>query len=232
MTPFSPQSLKSQPVLTADMERSLLGHAQKSKSNQSARDRLVLSCLPWLVPWISSCYQGKGVPLPDLLAAAVTGVCDAVDRYDLDTRTCRFREYAESLVKKHVGKAFVTEGPRLVSVPANVFWGSCLTSRWEQAQVTERIAPLPGSLAAPNGNPAAMVAEHLDEKARAKRLETLLRYVPPRGRTVIAQRRQGKTFREIGKVMSCSEKTAWDLYRRTLKTLREEAEVRGWRDEE
>lgn len=83
----------------------------------AARERLALSNLR-LVYSIAKCYQGKGLPLDDLIQEGNIGLLRAVDRYDW-RRGFRFSTYATWWIKQHITRALADMG-KTIRTPVHV----------------------------------------------------------------------------------------------------------------
>lgn len=89
---FSKQ-IKSYPLLTREEERELLSRAQKGDA--AARDRLVNSNLRFVLKQAHRLkgYMNSSISFEGLFQEGVTGLCEAIDRFDLSTKN-RFITYA------------------------------------------------------------------------------------------------------------------------------------------
>jgi RNA polymerase primary sigma factor len=87
-----------------------------AKGNGKARDKLVNGNLRFVVN-IAKKYQGKGLPLQDLISEGNIGLLNAVDRFDAE-RGYHFISYAVWWIRQAVLKA-ITEKARMIRLPQN-----------------------------------------------------------------------------------------------------------------
>lgn len=88
-----------------------------SREGQAARQRLILSNLR-LVVSIAIRYQGRGVPLPDLVQEGNLGLFRAVERFDPE-RGFRFSTYAIWWIRQAITRHLAERG-RLVRLPVHL----------------------------------------------------------------------------------------------------------------
>lgn len=111
----------------------------------AARERLALSNLR-LVYSIAKRYQGKGLPLDDLIQEGNIGLLRAVDRYDWH-KGFRFSTYATWWIRQHVTRALADMG-RTIRMPVHVHEKAIRLMR--QADLIERMTgrePSPHAIA-------------------------------------------------------------------------------------
>ena len=82
----------------------------------SARERLVSSNLRFVI-MIAKRYQGKGLPLEDLIAEGNIGLLSSIDHFDV-TKGYRFITYAVWWVRQAIIKA-LHEKSRMIRLPSN-----------------------------------------------------------------------------------------------------------------
>lgn len=107
-------------LLTAEEEASLaraFRGAPASAEGQAARQRLILSNLR-LVMSTAVRYQGRGVPLPDLVQEGNLGLFRAVERFDPE-RGFRFSTYAIWWIRQAITRHLAERG-RLVRLPVHL----------------------------------------------------------------------------------------------------------------
>lgn len=100
-------------LLTADDELEL-GRAARA-GDLDARAELV-RCNLRLVIAIASKFQGRGLPLEDLIAEGNLGLMKAAERFD-PARGCRFSTYATWWIRQAVSRAVIERGGRLIRLP-------------------------------------------------------------------------------------------------------------------
>jgi RNA polymerase primary sigma factor len=103
------------PLLTRDEERSLVLRAQAGESK--ARSRLLEANL-LLVAKAARRYNGRGVPLADLMQEGAIGLMRAAETYDT-RREARFATWATYWVRKALQDA-VAKHARLIRLPGRV----------------------------------------------------------------------------------------------------------------
>ncbi len=102
------------PLLTAEEEQELA--QRKEQGDTEARDRLIVANLR-LVIAVAKGYQGRGLPLEDLIQDGNAGLIRAVDKFDW-RRGYRFSTYATWWIRQSI-----TRGLQLahaIRIPANV----------------------------------------------------------------------------------------------------------------
>ena len=114
-------------LLTADDEKML--SRRISAGDALARDRMVRANLR-LVVNIARGYNGRGLPLPDLIEEGNLGLMRAVEGFDPDMGT-RFSTYASYWIKQSIKRALVNTA-KTIRVPAYMVE---LMSKWRRASV-------------------------------------------------------------------------------------------------
>jgi RNA polymerase primary sigma factor len=120
-------------LLTADEEKML--SRRISAGDGAARDRMVRANLR-LVVNIARGFNGKGLPLPDLIEEGNLGLMRAVEGFDPDMNT-RFSTYASYWIKQSIKRALVNTA-KTIRVPAYMVE---LLSKWRRAaaKLTEEL---------------------------------------------------------------------------------------------
>jgi RNA polymerase primary sigma factor len=130
-------------LLTADDEKML--SRRISAGDALARDRMVRANLR-LVVNIARGYNGRGLPLPDLIEEGNLGLMRAVEGFDPDMNT-RFSTYASYWIKQSIKRALVNTA-KTIRVPAYMVE---LLSKWRRAstELTEELnrTPTPEEIA-------------------------------------------------------------------------------------
>jgi len=130
-------------LLTADDEKML--SRRISDGDALARDRMVRANLR-LVVNIARGYNGRGLPLPDLIEEGNLGLMRAVEGFDPDMGT-RFSTYASYWIKQSIKRALVNTA-KTIRVPAYMVE---LMSKWRRASIelTEELnrTPTPEEIA-------------------------------------------------------------------------------------
>jgi RNA polymerase primary sigma factor len=131
------REINGTPLLTAAEERELARAVQRGQAE--ARDHLVRANLR-LVVRLARGYQGKGLPLEDLIAEGNLGLLRAAEDYD-PARGTRFSTYATHWVRQCIARALVNSA-RTVRVPAYM---AQLLSEWRRAaaQLQEELGRTP-----------------------------------------------------------------------------------------
>jgi RNA polymerase primary sigma factor len=114
-------------LLTADDEKML--SRRISAGDALARDRMVRANLR-LVVNIARGYNGRGLPLPDLIEEGNLGLMRAVEGFDPDMNT-RFSTYASYWIKQSIKRALVNTA-KTIRVPAYMVE---LMSKWRRASI-------------------------------------------------------------------------------------------------
>lgn len=124
-------------LLTADDEKML--SRRISAGDALARDRMVRANLR-LVVNIARGYNGRGLPLPDLIEEGNLGLMRAVEGFDPDMDT-RFSTYASYWIKQSIKRALVNTA-KTIRVPAYMVE---LMSKWRRAsaELTEELNRTP-----------------------------------------------------------------------------------------
>ena len=86
------------------------------QGNKAARECLVSSNLRFVI-MIAKKYQGKGLPLEDLIAEGNIGLMTAIDHFDIN-KGCRFITYAVWWIRQSIIKA-LHEKSRMIRLPSN-----------------------------------------------------------------------------------------------------------------
>ncbi len=102
------------PILTPEEEVELVKRIKKD--DKEAFDNLVTSNLRFVVS-VAKQYQGKGIPLVDLIQEGSKGLIKAVSTFD-DTKGFRFFSYAVWWIRQHIIKA-LSDQCRTVRLPLN-----------------------------------------------------------------------------------------------------------------
>ena len=107
------KELRRYPPMTRKEEMETLARARKG--DQKAIERLVTSNLRFVVS-VALEYQGRGVPLSDLIAEGNMGLMEALNRFD-ETRGYKFISYAVWWIRQAILNAL--KRTSAVSMPAN-----------------------------------------------------------------------------------------------------------------
>ena len=102
------------PLLSHEEEQDFARKA--AKGNMVARNRLINANLRFVVN-IAKKYQGKGLPLEDLISEGNIGLINAIERYDVD-KGYHFISYAVWWIRQAVLKA-ICEKSRMIRLPLN-----------------------------------------------------------------------------------------------------------------
>jgi RNA polymerase sigma factor (sigma-70 family) len=103
------------PLLTREQETELA--RQVAGGDEAARKRMVESNLR-LVVMLARRYQGRGLPLPDLIAEGNLGLIRAVEKFRWDRGT-RFSTYATWWIRQAIQRALANQA-RLIRLPVHV----------------------------------------------------------------------------------------------------------------
>jgi len=109
------QDLGRYPLLTREQEVALM--RQVERGDAEARERLVNSNLR-LVVSIAKRYQGRGLPLPDLIQDGMLGLLHAVEKFDW-RRGYKFSTYATWWITQAVQRGLDNRA-RLIRLPVHV----------------------------------------------------------------------------------------------------------------
>lgn len=102
------------PLIGPDEEWEL---AKKIRENtEGARDKLIRANLRFVVS-IAKTFQGKGLPLTDLISAGNIGLIYAAEKFD-ETRGFRFISYAVWWIRQNIW-TYLQESNRVVRLPGN-----------------------------------------------------------------------------------------------------------------
>ena len=102
------------PLLKPEEETELINEVKKG--NKQAFEKLVKSNLRFVVS-VAKQYQGKGVPLVDLIQEGNIGLIHSIDTYD-PTRGFKFISYAVWWIRQNIIKA-ISDQCRTVRLPMN-----------------------------------------------------------------------------------------------------------------
>jgi RNA polymerase primary sigma factor len=102
------------PLMTREEEDEAARAA--ARGDMAARSRLVNANLRFVVT-VAKRYQGKGIPLADLVSEGNIGLLQAVDRFDVD-KGCHFISYAVWWIRQAILKA-ICEKARMIRLPSN-----------------------------------------------------------------------------------------------------------------
>ena len=87
-----------------------------SQGNKAAREKLINSNLRFVI-MIAKKYQGKGLPLEDLIAEGNIGLMSAIKHFDVE-KGYRFITYAVWWIRQAIVKA-IHEKSRMIRLPCN-----------------------------------------------------------------------------------------------------------------
>jgi len=106
--------LKRFPLLSKEDEEKYA--RQVAQGNKAARERLVNSNLRFVIS-VAKKYQGKGLPLEDLISEGNVGLMNAVEHFDVD-KGYRFITYAVWWIRQAIIRA-LQEKVRMIRLPSN-----------------------------------------------------------------------------------------------------------------
>ena len=161
-------------LLTREHEVALM--QQVERGDRRAKERLVNSNLR-LVVSIAKRYQGRGLPLPDLIQDGVLGLLHAVEKFDW-RRGYKFSTYATWWITQAVQRG-IDDRARLIRLPVHVSVRARRLARAERDLATHAGQPPPGddeiagaaaiSIRQLNGvREAAEVVASLDQPVRSE----------------------------------------------------------------
>ena len=108
------QEINRIPLMTKEEEEKTARLA--ARGNKAAKEKLVNSNLRFVI-MIAKKYQGKGLPLEDLIGEGNLGLLNAVKNFDVD-KGYRFITYAVWWIRQAIIKAIHEKG-RMIRLPSN-----------------------------------------------------------------------------------------------------------------
>jgi len=108
------QEINKIPLLSKSEEEAIA--AQAMKGNTVARERLVNANLRFVIS-VAKKYQGRGLPLEDLISEGNLGLLNAVKHFDVE-KGYRFITYAVWWIRQSIVKAIQEKG-RMIRLPCN-----------------------------------------------------------------------------------------------------------------
>jgi len=108
------QEINKIPLLSKSEEETIA--VQAAKGNKAARERLINANLRFVVS-VAKKYQGRGLPLEDLVSEGNMGLINAVNHFDVE-KGYRFITYAVWWVRQAIVKAIQEKG-RMIRLPCN-----------------------------------------------------------------------------------------------------------------
>jgi len=108
------QEMNRVPLLSKEEEEKVA--RQAAQGNKAARERLIKANLRFVIT-VAKKYQGKGLPLEDLISEGNLGLLAAVEHFDIE-KGYRFITYAVWWIRQSIIKA-LTEKARMIRLPSN-----------------------------------------------------------------------------------------------------------------
>jgi len=108
------QEINKIPLLSKSEEEVIA--AQAMKGNNAARERLINANLRFVIS-VAKKYQGRGLPLEDLISEGNLGLLNAVKHFDVE-KGYRFITYAVWWIRQSIVKAIQEKG-RMIRLPCN-----------------------------------------------------------------------------------------------------------------
>jgi len=108
------QEINKIPLLSKEEEEKTA--AMAAKGNSAARERLVNANLRFVIS-VAKKYQGRGLPLEDLISEGNMGLLTAVKHFDVE-KGYRFITYAVWWIRQAIVKAIQEKG-RMIRLPCN-----------------------------------------------------------------------------------------------------------------
>jgi RNA polymerase primary sigma factor len=108
------QEINKIPLLSKDEEERIATLA--AHGNNAARERLINSNLRFVIS-VAKKYQGRGLPLEDLISEGNMGLLNAVKNFDVE-KGYRFITYAVWWIRQAIVKAIQEKG-RMIRLPCN-----------------------------------------------------------------------------------------------------------------
>ena len=108
------QEISRFPLMKKEEEEKVAALA--AKGNAAAREKLINSNLRFVIS-IAKKYQGKGLPLEDLISEGNVGLLNAVKYFNVN-KGYRFITYAVWWIRQAIGKA-INEKSRMIRLPNN-----------------------------------------------------------------------------------------------------------------
>lgn len=155
------KELRKYPPMSREEEEETLRQARKG--NQKAVDRIITSNLRFVVS-VALEYQGRGVPLADLIAEGNMGLMEALTRFD-ENRGYKFISYAVWWIRQAILNAL--KRTSTVAMPAN------------RQEDMDRMARRWGQMTQELGRVPTLEEVASDMKISRKRAERALRCVRP-----------------------------------------------------